>query len=50
MEDSEKILTNIHEVLARDYHITHTTVQLERAGLPAEAGPYMPEPARRATD
>jgi len=50
MEDSEKILTSIHEVLARDFHITHTTVQLERAGLPAEAGPYMPEPARRATD
>jgi cobalt-zinc-cadmium efflux system protein len=50
MEDSEKILTGIHEVLARDFHITHTTVQLERAGLPAEAGPYMPEPARRARD
>ncbi len=48
MEDSEKILGRIHEVLAREYHITHTTVQLERAGLPAEAGPYMPEPATRA--
>jgi len=46
MEDSEKILHSIYEVLARDFQITHTTVQLERAGLPAEAGPYMPEPAR----
>ena len=50
MEDSEKILGAIYEVLARDFHITHTTVQLERAGLPAEAGPYMPEPARRTRD
>lgn len=52
MEDSEKILSTIHEVLARDFHITHTTVQLERAGLPAESGPYMPEPApaRRSHD
>jgi cobalt-zinc-cadmium efflux system protein len=50
MEDSEKILGQIHEVLARDFQISHTTVQLERAGLPAEAGPLMPEPApaRRA--
>ncbi len=45
MEDSEKILHNIYEVLAHNFQITHTTVQLERAGLPAEAGPYMPEPA-----
>jgi cobalt-zinc-cadmium efflux system protein len=50
MEDSERILERVHEVLARDFQITHTTVQFERAGLPAEAGPYMPEPApaRRA--
>jgi cobalt-zinc-cadmium efflux system protein len=50
MEDSEKILTQICEVLSRDFQISHTTVQLERAGLPAEAGPLMPEPApsRRA--
>jgi cobalt-zinc-cadmium efflux system protein len=45
MEDSEKILTQICEVLSRDFQISHTTVQLERAGLPAEAGPLMPEPA-----
>jgi cobalt-zinc-cadmium efflux system protein len=48
MEDSEKILAGIKNVLAHDFHISHTTVQFERAGLPAEAGLYMPEPARRS--
>ncbi len=42
MEGCEKILESIKEVLAHDFHITHTTVQFERAGLPAEAGLYMP--------
>lgn len=49
MEESEKILSNIKEVLAREFHITHTTIQFERAGLPAHAGLYMPEPVRRTT-
>jgi cobalt-zinc-cadmium efflux system protein len=49
MEDSERILANIREVLARDFHITHTTIQFERAGLPAEAGLYMPSPVERST-
>jgi cobalt-zinc-cadmium efflux system protein len=48
MEESEKILANIREVLARDFHITHTTIQFERAGLPAQAGLYMPAPAGRS--
>jgi len=47
MEESEKILAAITEVLARDFRITHTTVQFERAGLP-ETGLYMPAPARPA--
>ena len=47
MEDSEKILERIKEILAHEFRITHTTVQFERAGLP-EAGLYMPEPARRS--
>jgi cobalt-zinc-cadmium efflux system protein len=47
MEDSERILVGIKDVLAHDFHISHTTVQFERAGLPAEAGLYMPEPVRR---
>jgi cobalt-zinc-cadmium efflux system protein len=46
MEESEAILARIQEVLDRDFHVTHVTVQFERAGLPAEAGPYMPEPSR----
>ena len=48
MEESEKILKNIRDALAREFHITHTTIQFERAGLPAEAGLYMPAPARRS--
>jgi cobalt-zinc-cadmium efflux system protein len=48
MEESERILAGIREILEREFQITHTTIQFERAGLPAEAGPYMPEPARRS--
>jgi len=44
MEESERILRRIREVLAADFHITHTTIQFERAGLPSDAGLYMPEP------
>ncbi len=40
------MLASIREVLAHDFQITHTTIQFERAGLPAKAGLYMPEPAR----
>jgi cobalt-zinc-cadmium efflux system protein len=46
MDESERILANIREVLANDFGITHTTIQFERAGLP-ETGLYMPAPARR---
>jgi len=49
MEESERILARIRELLAHDFHITHTTIQFERAGLPAEAGLYMPAPAHRST-
>lgn len=45
MEESERILSEIREALARQFNITHTTVQFERAGLPAAAGLYMPAPA-----
>lgn len=47
MEESERVLAKIREVLARDFQITHTTVQFERAGLTGEVGLYMPEPARQ---
>jgi len=48
MAESEKILASIREVLARDFHITHTTIQFERAGLPSDAGLHMPTPAGRS--
>jgi cobalt-zinc-cadmium efflux system protein len=44
MEESEKILAEMLELLERRFRITHSTIQFERAGLPAEAGLYMPEP------
>ena len=46
MEESEKILVAIREHLAAEFHITHTTVQFERAGLPRDAGYYMPQPVQ----
>jgi len=46
MDESEKILHGIRASLERDFHITHTTVQFERAGLPQEAGYIMPHPAQ----
>ncbi len=46
MDESEKILQAIREKLESDFRITHTTIQFERAGLPADAGYHMPLPAR----
>jgi cobalt-zinc-cadmium efflux system protein len=46
MEESEKLLRAIRERLAERFHITHSTIQFERAGLPADAGYFMPEPMR----
>ena len=48
MEESEKLLAKIRAVLEHDFQITHTTIQIERAGLPAQSGPVMPAPARRS--
>jgi cobalt-zinc-cadmium efflux system protein len=48
MEESERVLKNIRDLLAHDFQIEHTTIQFERAGLPAEAGLYMPAPVRRS--
>jgi hypothetical protein len=47
MEESEKILACVQETLANNFHINHSTVQFERAGLP-DTGLYMPEPLHRA--
>jgi cobalt-zinc-cadmium efflux system protein len=46
MDESEKILKGILERLRADFQITHTTIQFERAGLPHDAGYYMPQPVR----
>ena len=46
MDESEKILKIIRERLDSDFHITHTTVQFERAGLPHDSGYHMPLPLR----
>ncbi len=46
MEESERILSGIRERLVAEFHITHATIQFERAGLPRDAGFYMPAPLR----
>jgi cobalt-zinc-cadmium efflux system protein len=48
MEESEKLLLQIRGLLEREFQITHTTIQFERAGLPAQSGPLMPAPAQRS--
>ena len=47
MDECERILIAIQEKAAKDFSIGHTTVQLERAGLPAKSGYVMPEPAKK---
>jgi cobalt-zinc-cadmium efflux system protein len=49
LDGCEKILSDIREMLAREFNITHTTIQFERAGLAGDEHLYMPEPARQAT-
>jgi len=47
MDECEKVLKNIRKKL-EEFGIEHSTVQLERAGLPATSGYVMPEPMRKA--
>jgi cobalt-zinc-cadmium efflux system protein len=47
MDACERILISIQEKAAADFRIEHTTVQLERAGLPAISDYVMPEPAKK---
>jgi cobalt-zinc-cadmium efflux system protein len=44
MEESERLLAEVRRRLAEELHITHTTVQFERAGLPQSGGLLMPDP------
>ena len=48
MDECEKILVAIRKKLADEFQIEHSTVQLERAGLPASSGYVMPEPLRKS--
>src|SRR6202790_1056918 len=47
LDECERILASIQEKAAKDFGIAHSTVQFERAGLPARSGYVMPEPARK---
>ena len=49
LEQCEKILSQVNDCLQREFKITHSTVQFERAGLPAQAGYFMPEPAKQSS-
>jgi cobalt-zinc-cadmium efflux system protein len=49
MDESEKILLAIRECLNADFHISHTTVQFERAGLPQDTGYHMPVPLQSSS-
>jgi len=44
MDESERVLSGICDALSREFHISHTTIQFERAGLPRDSGYVMPEP------
>jgi cobalt-zinc-cadmium efflux system protein len=48
MDESEKILQAVCAGLEKDFHITHITVQFERAGLPQEAAYIMPQSVQSA--
>jgi cobalt-zinc-cadmium efflux system protein len=48
MDQCEKILSAIQKKVAEDFSIEHSTVQLERAGLPSTSGYVMPVPASKS--
>ena len=47
MDECERLMEAIRQVAAKQFQIEHTTVQLERAGLPAKSGYVMPEPVKK---
>ncbi|MGB7847930.1 MAG: cation diffusion facilitator family transporter [Candidatus Acidiferrum sp.] len=47
MDKCEEVLVAIRQKV-KEFGIEHSTVQLERAGLPATSGYVMPEPVRKA--
>jgi cobalt-zinc-cadmium efflux system protein len=46
MDKCESVLDSIRYLMNEKFSIGHVTVQLERAGLPAQSGYVMPEPAK----
>jgi cobalt-zinc-cadmium efflux system protein len=48
MDRCEKILSSIQRKVAEEFSIEHSTIQLERAGLPSTSGYVMPVPARKS--
>lgn len=47
LDECERVLASIQKKASQEFGIDHTTVQLERAGLPAKSGYVMPEPAKK---
>ena len=47
LDECEQLLASIKQKASQDFGIEHTTVQLERAGLPAHSGYVMPEPVKK---
>jgi cobalt-zinc-cadmium efflux system protein len=47
LDKCESVLSSIKYLMKERFSIGHVTVQLERAGLPAQSGYVMPEPAKR---
>jgi cobalt-zinc-cadmium efflux system protein len=45
LDECERVLAAIRHKASENFGIDHTTVQLERAGLPAQSGYVMPGPA-----
>ncbi len=46
LDECERLLASIQQKASQEFGIDHTTVQLERAGLPAKSGYVMPAPAK----
>jgi cobalt-zinc-cadmium efflux system protein len=47
LDECERLLASIKQVASKEFGVEHTTVQLERAGLPAKSGYVMPEPVKK---
>jgi len=50
LDEAERILAAINRAVAGRFHITHSTIQFERAGLPRDAKLIMPVPAITSKD